>query len=215
MKRIVILLLLLVTATFAQNNTSSSIFSLEGLRITGGMTYSSLLGPDVEDYDELKWVSGISFGLEKTLPIGIITGLTFTKRGWEERDSGDDWEYKFVAKLNYFTIYGVYPFNLGSISVFVGGEVGFFNKMKMKEVDKDDYYGTRTNKETINRDEWGDNDGALTDFGVLAGINYDINNQFGVQGSYYFGLVNLNEDLDIRNGTIKLVFIFKPNLTNK
>lgn len=204
MKKIATLALLL-SIVFGQNNAFSSIFSTEGLKITGGITYSKWVGDDMDDVDDVNWITGTSFGLEKMLPIGLVGGVTFTQRGVEMKEDETEYYYssKIKTKINYFTIYSQYPISLGGFNAFIGGEVGFFNKAKIKvTIDGD------SETETVDRDEWEDGDFKLFDYGLLVGAEMDANPNLSIRGSFYYGLADLNEDLSVKNGSFKVALIY-------
>ena len=67
----------------------SMVFTQSGVRIVGGITYSTISGDDfsealVEDASidvNNKSIMGLRFGAEKTMENGLIAGATYSNRG--------------------------------------------------------------------------------------------------------------------------------------
>ncbi|MEE9190104.1 MAG: outer membrane beta-barrel protein [Candidatus Neomarinimicrobiota bacterium] len=216
MYKLIIVAIFFCSSLYSQGESSSNIFSLEGLRITGGFAYSNVGGDyikdQLDDIDGLKfkYVPGLSFGLEKDLPMEIIGGITYTKRGTKVvyKDADFDFKEESTNTASYLTLYIVKSFPVGGFEIFGGGEAGTFWKGKYKY--KQSYAGeSYSDTETYDREEWQDDlDGKLYDFGLIGGITFPINQQFAIQGSYYFGFLDVFEDEETRSRSFKVVVIY-------
>lgn len=219
MIRVIILCILTNSMLFAQENITKGIFSLEGLSITGGVTYSSVGGNDTDDYDDLEYIPGISFGLEKTLPNGLIGGISYTQRGFGSylKNSSMDFisESEDENRLNYLTININKALKIDWLNLFIGGEIGYFwngefkSEWSISGFTSDGYETVHdSDTESIDHDEWKDDEGTVFDYGVVAGVKYEYNTQITLIGLYYFGLPQLVKDVELMNRSFQIKISF-------
>ena len=139
MKKIVTIILMM----------SSIVFTQSGVRIMGGITYSSISGDELAESltggtgieINTESIMGFRFGAEKTLANGFITGATYSQRGGSFSanesiyDSGVigtislDADIKFAYLTGY--VLKPFPFKEG-IDLLAGAEIGYFRNMEMK-----------------------------------------------------------------------------------
>ena len=186
----------------------STSYTQSGVRIIGGITYSSISGDEfaeslVEGTDidvNTESIMGLRFGAEKTLANGLIAGATYSQRGVSFSASESinieavnanisiDADIKFAYLTGY--VLNPFPFKEG-IDLLAGAEIGYFRNLEMKskikyclngDCDKD------TDKEEVDADDWDDGGGNMIDYGIVFGGRYAINEQMSLVGTYYFGL---------------------------
>jgi len=210
---------------FSQNLTE--VFSLNGLRITGGVGFSIVGGSDrntdniayflstvggsnYDDTDNLAYLLGIRIGIEKVLPKGLIAGISYTERGFDnigkysEAHWLREWEEKIM--LNYLTANLVQTLKMEGFSLFAGGEVGYlFSAWRKYKNSFSD--GIRTmnspGTEVIN-DLWKDNKGTMIDYGLIAGVRYEYNPRLTLIGSYYFGIPKLTREAYLKHRSFQI-----------
>lgn len=197
--------MLLITGLFAQSE----------MTVIGGINYSTVAGDDVEgDVENLR---GFRFGVQKNLENGLIGGLTYSQRGFSSSDKISDYDNssgqmtlktETEFKVNYLTAYVLKPIPMQTgIDFLVGGELGYFMSARSEwsttYEDDDDYY-SESGSENYDGDDWDDQDGNKLDFGLVFGGRYTINEQMSVVGTYYFGLAELFDDIEINNRSIQI-----------
>ena len=202
---------------------SSIVFTQSGVRIMGGITYSSISGDELAESltggtgieINTESIMGFRFGAEKTLANGLITGATYSQRGASFSakesiyDSGVmgtvslDADFKFAYLTGY--VLKPFPFKEG-IDLLAGAEIGYFRNLEMKAkiIGEVCYDGncepipdaTQNINEDIDADDWQDNaDGNMMDYGIVFGGRYAINEQMSLVGTYYFGLAEATDDI--------------------
>ena len=196
-----LLTILLVAGLFAQN----------GIRLTGGINYSTVAGDyvdDIEDFGaDIENVMGFRFGIEKIQPNGWITGATFTQMGFEMSvDGGDGYYYygnyygggdlKSTMKINYLAGYAQKSvFQLSpQMDIVAGARLGYFFGGNMEMCS-----GGECEDEDIDSDDWDDMDNNMWDYGLVIGSRYHINETTSIIGSYYLGLAEWGDDMEMNN----------------
>lgn len=195
--RTVLVLSLLLGISFAQ-----------GLLVTGGVTYSTIDGKDVEE-DELGLVSsiGLILGVDKEINNGLFAGVGYVQRGYgmdiSEEFFGETITMEGSFALNYLSahVYKVFPVNM--LQLYGGLELGYFLSAKSK-IEMSGGGETESQEETIDASDWKDDDGTMLDYGVLAGVRYPVNEQISVSLSYVFGLADLAKDSEVANRSIQI-----------
>ena len=210
MKKIVTIILMM----------SSIVFTQSGVRIIGGITYSSLAGDDfsealIEDISidvNNESIMGFRFGAETTLANGLIGGATYSQRGFSFSASETLYEGGEILnvsldadyKFGYLTGYLIKPFPFKEgIDLLAGAEIGYFRNLEMKIKMKGEVcYGgdceqvNENNNVDMDADDWQDAaDGNMIDYGIVFGGRYAINEQMSLVGTYYYGLAEATDDI--------------------
>ena len=204
MKRPLLFILLLGSLTFTQT----------GFNVIGGITYSKVEEHFTEEPigEETEHILGYMFGIEKTQANGLITGLTYSQRGFliDEKSVGEI-KYTTNYRVDYLTGYflqivdqydnflatGVY------VDIFAGGELGYFLQGNREET-----YCIQDIclKEEVDMDasDWKDGDGHMLDYGLVFGSRVQVMDKAYLVGSYYFGIGHWADGIDAKNRSFKI-----------
>ena len=156
-----------------------------GPHLIGGFNYSTIVGDDITNADNL---SGFKFGIESIDGL-VRAGLTYSQRGFAT-SLGD---YESEIKLNYITGYLLYRFVLSqNVAFLIGPEVALFLNGKVKT--KDCYNGyCDSDTEDIDRDDWDDAGGYKVDIGYTFGGRFLVNEQISIVGTYFIGFGDITD----------------------
>ena len=194
-----------------------------GLEVTGGVTYFSVAGDDEDD--DAESIMGLTFGAESTLASGLIVGLSYTQKGygWSSSESEEDgYRIEYTSEgsfsLSYLAGHVFYPVPMSDkLTILAGGEAGLFYKGKFE--DEWEYKATYngetieedsdSDSDTIDRDDWDDEDGAGLDYGALVGVKYKVTPEASVVLTYYHGLIDLADDWEVANRGFNLYVSYK------
>ena len=170
---------------------------------------------------EKESISSYTVGIEQSSDTGVV-GITYTKRGVDIVANvsmyvgGMNMEIEAFEKyeINYITAYFLYPLSFSpgntGLQIFVGGEVGYFlNAEFTYEENYDNYYYYYNNQDNgysidFDQDDWEDVDGNFIDYGVVLAARYSINESIDITASYYLGLPEVADDLELTHNGFKL-----------
>ena len=148
-------------------------------------------GSDDPDFNvDLEYFMGGRIGLE-SISKNLITGFTYSQRGFSMTGKGDGEEATITFNLDYLTAYGLIQVPLGSLALLAGGEVGYYMSGEMTaEVDGDE------ETEEIDDEMWDEVGGHTLDYGVVLGAKFDVSPKLSAVGTCYFGLSEWGSDDD-------------------
>ena len=174
--------------------------------IVFGTNYSSF--DSANDYDEFyvdsfdeqginlnkENIMGFRLGIE-SISKNLITGFTYSQRGalikFDDFINGE-----MGVTMEYLTGYALLQVPLGSLSLLVGGEAGYFMSAEFQQ-DLEDISGYGINEsEEIDSDDWENIGGNFSDYGLVFGAKFDISPKLSAVGTYYFGVAEWGEDSD-------------------
>lgn len=161
--------------------------------------------------------TGLKAGINVNLPIGkssfINTGLFYMQRGQEGSYTADGQSYKEYYSMGYGVLPFMYAYRLrlnsgraGSIYLSAGPYIGYGFHGRVKEylVNTDGNLSELSNDKT----SWGYDINQLKplDFGLSAGIRYELPFGLYTKAQYSYGLSNIstNENMDIRHHSLQL-----------
>jgi len=193
-----LMFLMIFWAGLSQGIAGDGIFSLKGVQLSGGFTYSNAAS-ETEGLDDLKYSSGLKIGVEKTLPYGILAGLSYTQRGFaqSEEDSlgGLSRMRDSKIKLNYLSIHIAKGLQVKDFNLFAGIELDYFLGGKLQENLSVTYEGNTESgslTSSIDTDDFGPIIFSIPmkflDFGLLFGTSYHLSEQTTLVTSYYYGI---------------------------
>ncbi len=188
MKKSIILLIAFCSALAANAQKDKREEGIK-LGIKGGLNVSNLMG----DFDDLAIRTSINIGLLAEIIISdkfsIQPELLYSGQG--ATYTGDDPSLGRL-KLDYVLLPVLAKFPIaGDLSLEVGPQLGFLVSSKNK---------TNDSNETIE-------DIKTMDFGLDAGLEYELKSGVIFQGRYNLGLTNINDNSDndrLSNGVISL-----------
>ena len=195
MKRVFVIILVLSTFVFAQEN----------FRLIGGVNFSNIKWNDenIQDAFDPKPLMGFNIGIENQIK-NIIIGLSYVQRGMKSEDFIED-GLEFTMTMNYitgFALLSLSPDPNSSLSLFIGGEFGKYLSGEVKAT-----YEDESDTEDIDADE------INLDYGILGGAQISLNDKIGIRGSYYFGLANIDDvdddDMTGKHNCIQVMLTYK------
>ena len=137
--------------------------------------------------------------------------------------------YILPLSIDPWDLLGIKHFNLNAINFLFGLETGYFWKGKMNvkssgnvsiynvieyadgdyDIDVQIYDLFESSvSETIDRDEWQEQNGDIFDAGLLIGLSYNITSKASVRMTYYYGLVEPREDELSNWSTINILMAY-------
>jgi len=173
-----------------------------GLKLTGGITFSTFYG-DLAAYNDVNAVIGFRIGIEKILPIGLITGISYTQRGinmestYYESFYDTNFKIENTVKLNYITWTNLKPISITkNINLLAGFELGYFKEGSLKYID----YGTTnedgslgsTGSSNFSTNDFKECDCNVIDFGLVLGLENKINDKMSLSSTLFVGLQKVN-----------------------
>tara|TARA_B100001123_G_scaffold213792_1_gene241381 strand:- start:478 stop:1137 length:660 start_codon:yes stop_codon:yes gene_type:complete len=185
------------------------------------------------------YMDGLSFGIENIDSKGSITGLTWTRRGFDLESNASVnlgslyYEYNnnisaqidltIKQKADYITGYFLFPLSRSNRIQFYGGmEVGYLLEVKMTGVSSVTLGYNGQNEISsypmtlkADTDDWEDMGGNIFDYGLLLAAEYEMNSKVSLKLSYYHGLVeDIEPDVEYAHRGIKLsISMASSNLT--
>lgn len=160
------------TKKVAKKDTYSDSESKFG--ILAGVLISNETGDDIESTaPRTGFYAGLSYKTNFSDALGLELDLVYATMGAEFQDQYSD-------ELNYLQLPATLNIKLGNVlSAQFGPQIGYLLSAKF---DGSDYI------ETLNK----------IDYGIVAGLGVEFpNTNFGLNGRYYYGLGNINNDTSI------------------
>ena len=127
----------------------------------------------------------------------VLGGFKYLKYGFDMESSAESYGYSLESELDlelsFLKLFLTYPLGNG---LYFGVEGGYFLEGEAKVKFTNDY-GTNSETETIDRDDWTD-EGELSefDYGVLAQYFFNIQPKLLLTVEGYYGLSKFSEDID-------------------
>ena len=178
-------------------------FGNNNISLIGGINLSKWAGDDMDNLgeDEIENQQGFKLGIEKLLDNNLISGMTFSQRGFKVESGTSELE----MQLNYLTGYLLKPQSVSTnLDLLLGFEVGYFlnGKMKMKMCIESD---CTSESEDIDPDDWKDEmDGNMIDYGMIIGGKIPLNEKLSINGTYYYGLNDLSSETVLQNRSYQI-----------
>ena len=185
----------------AQSSTNDNI------SLIGGINLSKWAGDDMDviEEDDIENLQGFKLGIEKLLDNNLISGMTFSQRGYK-LESG---RFELEMQINYLTGYLLKPQSVSTnLDLLLGFEVGYFlnGKMKMKMCIESD---CTSESEDIDSDDWKDEmDGNMIDYGIIIGGKIPLSEKFSINGTYYYGLNAISSKGGLKNRSYQIYLSF-------
>lgn len=179
--------------------------SNNNISLIGGINLSKWAGDDMDNLnlgeDEIENQQGFKLGIEKLLDNNLISGMTFSQRGFKVESGTSELE----MQLNYLTGYLLKPQSVSTnLDLLLGFEVGYFlnGKMKMKMCIESD---CTSESENIDSDDWKDEmDGNMIDYGIVIGGKIPLNEKLSINGTYYYGINDISSELLVKNRSYQI-----------
>ena len=189
--------LLIALTVFGLTQTNAQNFGFKG-----GYNYSSFNGEVTKD-NSLKGLSGFYVGALLELPLGDVISLQpeviYSRQGaaWEQKNNLGS--FKKDLRLDYLNIPVMAKVNLGPLFLQGGVQFGFLvSKPEVSRYITNVRVGTLLDKDSYNS----------FDFGVGAGLGFNLNRRLFVEARYTHSLTNA---LDPNNNSLKNASISDKN----
>ena len=188
-----------------ETGTWDNYYKASGLMIPFGFNYSKIHYNNSKD-STIHYRAGVNFGLEYKFT-NIISGITFQQRGYKIRFNSSNHN---LIKYNYLSLHCLIPtFSIYRIiNLYTGFQTGIF--LFGSKISKQDYNSSSYDS---NSDEtkFLSNDNYRNDVGLIVGLKYPISRKLELMISYYYGIVELKNDIDIvdnwKNNSLSTVLI--------
>ena len=209
MKRLITLILFCsITQLFSQSGGGSDVIKeiINNSSVTVNMN-QSFYDKDWNDViDEMEDMGAsvdenpfrrINFTFMGQFDGGVLGGFKYLKYGFDidasEESSDYNIESSIAIELNFLKLFVTYPVGNG---LYFGVEGGYFLEGEYKSKFTSDY-GSESDKETIEREDWTD-DGELSefDYGLLGQYFFNIQPKLMLTVEGYYGLSKFSEDYD-------------------
>ena len=196
----------------------SNVISQKGLSIFSGYNLSKINYNDnkINDQNDIASLIGSNIGIEYRFPKFII-GTTLIQRGSKLKQrtttniGGIDYEIEISGQEIYDYVAGhiFYPILLNERLQFFGGvqigkSLGGESIAKLSFIE---YNSSQSDTINMKPKEFG------LDTGLQFGLDYMLNNRFGLRSSYYLGISDvrdtLNDNLNFKNQTVSLSAFIK------
>ena len=148
---------------------------------------------------EIENQQGFKLGIEKLLDNNLISGMTFSQRGYRVENGTSELE----MQLNYLTGYLLKPQSVSTnLDLLLGFEVGYFLNGKMKMCIESD---CTSESENIDSDDWKDEmDGNMIDYGIVIGGKIPLNEKLSINGTYYYGINDISSESLVQNRSYQI-----------
>ena len=156
---------------------------------------------DYIDDDDMQNLLGLKLGIEKPIGNNLISGFTFSQRGYKVEYGLSDQE----MNVNYISGYLLKPKRLSSnFDLLVGLELGFLwgGKTKLKVCVEDE---CESDSESFDLEDWSeDMNGDMIDYGFVIGGRIPFSENISINSTYYYGLAHVFDNTDIKNRSFQI-----------
>lgn len=185
MRNLILVLALILSTCFAANAQDISF------GVKAGVNFASIGGDDSDEFDgRTGFHAGVLAEIMVTEQFGIQPEILYSMQGFKFEESESGFSSKAEVKLDYINvpILAKYKFTPG-FSAHLGPQIGF---LLNAEGEYEDSFGGETTSETIDIKEFVKD----FDFGVAAGLGYELDMGVFFNARYILGISDINDDDD-------------------
>jgi len=179
----------------------------EGIRLTGGIAYSTVSGQDVHSEDGVKFHLGYKIGVEKALNTTINAGLNLVERGYNtsKTESNVDGTYKVEQEFSfqYISTYVYKSIPINNFKFYIGPELNYFLNAKFS-INVSGGSHPFSDSQTWDIKEWKNADGKTFDYGIILGMVYPFTSEICLSANYFYGLSKWAKDLKAMNRSVQI-----------